>query len=178
MAWKTRQEKLINAVGSDTNLCFQVYACVSTTSTYDTEEEFNIAALKYDVDMQGKSMCTVPIDSKLKDLFMAGLLVNIESQRQIRDVQTELLYTGSHSRGANDEDKSAPLESMAKRYFASLSEIYPNLEFVGKYTAIGEGIKIEFKSITKPYDFDVCHPRDLEQLKPISIIEGYEIHPQ
>lgn len=178
MAWGSRQKRLRDMVGPNTNLCFQVFVCAITTRRFETESEFNKVAQQLGVDMAGKDHFTLPKKNYMEELISPGYLLNRPGFWQARRLATEALYTQApYSLSKSSPHHSDDLDAVMARYVPAIEATFPALRFGEEKYADSKNLDVEFRFIVQPYAPDICHPRDIGVLKPITIMGRDALHP-
>ena len=152
--------------------------CAITTVKFDTEDEFNRVAQQLGVNMEGRDHVTLPKKNYMEELISPGYLLNMKGFRQARTLHAEALYTEAlRSMSQVSEHQSEDLDAIMARYVPAIEESFPDLRFGGEKYADSKNLGVEFRFIVQPYDPQICHPRDLGVLKPITVIGEHAIHP-
>lgn len=178
MSWEYKQQRLRNMVGANSHLCFQVCVCVTTRTKPKSDEEFNAIAKDHGVDTSYKDYFKLPKKNYIEEMFTPGYFYRRNEYREIQTMEAEALYTTPLISSDNlDLDHSDALEQIVAKYVPAIEKSCSDLRFQGNNYADGLGISIEFRFFVQPYSLEICHPKDIDQLKPISIMGEKPIFP-
>lgn len=178
MSWGTRQQRLKDMLGADSNLCFQVCVCVATTLKSLSEEEFNAVTKAQGVDLDGEDYAQIPKRNYREELFQPGYVLSMKGQRMTRTLETEAVFTAApYKRSGVSIDRSDDLEKVIAEYAPAIEQRFDYLRFNGRSYADSDKLSVDFRFIVQPYDPDICHPADIGVLKPLTLIEGQVIAP-
>lgn len=121
--------------------------------------------------------------------FRPGILIpTVDGEKSVTEADVQAVFTTtdkslvravkSSYNGDNYVCTSNPLlDKIMSKYVPEIKQKFPELDFEDKRYADGGTLSVEFKFGIQPYNFDFHSPRDMDVLKPITIIDGYVIHP-
>jgi len=69
------------------------------------------------------------------------------------------------------------VHQVAQSYSAPLQHVFPDLELKTPVWARTNNLTVKFYFAIQPYQFSLHNPRDMDVLKPITIIDGHTIEP-
>lgn len=178
MSWGYRQERLRSLVGPNTNLCFQALVSSVVSTNYSVEEDFNAVAKQYGISMDGQPVVRLPKKNYMEERFNDGFLMKIGDNMQAQVVNAQAIYTEvprNPYKGYSDHKQM--LDDVIDRYIPAIEQHCPDLNFRGDQHAANGSLGVSFAFIVRPYDPQICHPRDIGVFKPITIIGEHTIHP-
>ncbi len=188
MTVETRRNRLRSLFGAPETPCLQIFCIVSQSDI--SEEKFNRLAAKYGLnpnELTSAMHMPKPCIGEIE--FRPGILIpkhdggKYVSEANVQSVFTTLnaaLIKQVKKHYENDDYVclSNPfLDEVMSRYTNAIEERFPELVFEGKrYADVGH-LSVEFQFGIQPYDFSIHSPRDMDVLKPITIIDGHVIEP-
>ncbi len=188
MSWEARQQRLKTLFGAQEVLCLQVFC-----EFYQS----GISPKRFDELVEQHSFTAEDLSSvrylprpKIGEIeFRPGHIYTDRdgapngSESSVQAVFTsmdrELIRKVQTSYDGDDYVclSNPVLDNVMAQYVPVIEQQLPQLNFEDKrYADIGD-ISVEFKFGIQPYNFDIHPPRDMDVLKPITIIEGHVIMP-
>lgn len=179
VAWLNRQQRLKDILGTNVSLCLQV--CVGVTKRISGGEEFDALVEKLGIDFSARDHIHLPKKSLQEEIFPPSWLYQSSDTQMANHISIEALYTISpYALVGSDPDTlnaSNDLKEIMRVYVPLIEKRFSDLRFNGRNYVDGDKFSIEFRYLVCPYDPNICHPRELGILKPITLIEGGIISP-
>ncbi len=182
MSYFNAQSRLRGLFGADSIQCFHVFALVSSKKITDPGEVDEYLKAR-NVDTVAKPLGNLPEHRFSKARLNAGTYSAIESRKFISPIAATPIFTlASYSINAAGSKQTTEmhLDIIRQQYVDNMTEERSDLVFNEQGQAIStleERLKVEFRYVVQAYDPQVCHPRDLGVLQPITTIPGVVIHP-
>lgn len=174
-----RQQRLSALFGNRDSLCYSVFICCTRYKVSD--EEFNRAAAEHGIDPDSDGIYEFPKKSFGDKLFNPGFLMKSGDMRMARltGVQPVFTQNGYMRVGdAIDEDRATQdLLKVARHYTDAIERQCQGISFGGDLHAQNDDYGIDFKYAIHAFDPDICHPAEVEKLKPVTVVDGYFIRP-
>jgi hypothetical protein len=189
MSWGAGQKRLKTLFGAQDSLCLQVF-CEFYQGNGVSSERFDELVEKHGFtskDLSGVRYLPRPqigeIEFRPGHIFIDQDGVPGGSEAFVQAVFTsmdrELIRQVQQSYDGDDYVcfSNPVLDNIMAQYVPVIEQKLPQLDFEGKrYADIGS-ISVEFKFGIQPYSFNLHPPRDMDVLKPITIIDGHIISP-
>jgi hypothetical protein len=185
MSWNSRQQRLRNMFGRQEDLCFQVVVC-NYPDESNERSDFENACKKYGIECG---------DEDINEFFEVGygeldfgtgfFSLNPDGSYGTYDPVMEAVYTVTDTKIINEmvkledsEEENALFDKVSVLYASQIEKEFGcKFNMGSKYADWGHG-GLKFQFIIHPYTPQLCHPRDIGVLKPITIVDGHTIHPQ
>jgi hypothetical protein len=182
MLYLNAQKRLRGLFGADSIQCFHVFALVSSKKITDPDEVDEYLKAR-NVDTVAKPLGNLPEHRFGRARLNAGTYSAIEPRKFISPIAATPIFTlASYNIDAAGSKQTAEmhLNIIRQQYVDNMTEERTDLVFNEQGQAIStldERLKVEFRYVVQAYDPQVCHPRDLGVLQPITTIPGVVIHP-
>ncbi len=186
MSWSSRQQKLRNMFGKQEDLCFQVVVCYypdESNERYDFEKACEKHNIEYELNTP---MCeNFEITYEGLDFGNGFVIINNDGSVETFDPCVEVIYTMTDTKKINEmlkgddsEDENIFFDHIVSVYLYQIEkELKCKFKMGAKYMDWGRGA-FKFQFIIHPYTPQLCHPRDVGVLKPITLVDGYVIDPE
>lgn len=186
MSWETRQQRLKTLFGAQDSLCLQVFCEFYQNGI--SPEKFDELVEKHgftEEDLSGVRCLPRPKIGEIE--FRSGhVFIDRDGVPGGSESLVQTVFTSTNRKliqqvqASYDGDvcfSNPVLDSIMAQYIPEIERQLPQLDFEdNRYADIG-GISVEFKFGIQPYNFDLHPPRDMDVLKPITIINGHVICP-
>ncbi len=167
----------------NSTLCFQVVAVVFPQTIID-EKRFEEIKSKYDFsEKEIDEVALFSVDYGPLEVPAGFIAFDDFGNKEVYEPRFETIYTTYYKQvlmsvlSAESEDESDHLKAVAEKYIEILENHFQGLNFAKGIYGKGEDFSVWFQLVVQPYSVALCPPEDLNILKPITIIDGYVIHP-
>ena len=169
-------------------MCFQVYVLVNERGV--NAERFDALVEKYDIDVHEelKSGYFDPPLEPFEFCYEGMVRQEKNGDKYFFDFLLQPVFQTTNSKVLRAVDELAKqdiglhtkndfVHEVGTQYGDALKREIPNIEFKNPLWARTKNLTVKFYFAIQPYTPDLCPPEDLDVLKPITIIDGHEIHP-
>jgi|GEM_PF-5825354 len=188
MAFRSGQKRLNTIFGAQEELCLQVFVIV--LESYVSPDKFESLTKQHEVDFSGDDYIKYLPKPKVGSIdFRPGfLMIDSDGDKKVRDAKVQAVFT-SVDRTLINQIQSAyagvnhvcfsndVLDRVMSEYTKVFEKEIPEMDFEDKRYCDLDNLSVEFQFGIQPYNFNLHPPRDMDILKPITVIDGHVIEP-